>query len=808
MRRLSGLDNLLRDLRFAARALGRTPLFTATVVASLALGLALAASTIAVVNAYLIRSLPYPLASRLYHVRYAPPGPIEPRGVSRIDWKSLTDVVDLPVTASGQPMYLAADGGFVQPSRGLRVTPGFLEALGVRAAVGRTFAQQEYEPGADNVALIGQALWRERFGGDPGVVGRRFDAQLEEQEETTRSYRIIGVLPERFWFGRDSRDQVDILLPLRAQVQTYMVRLKSGVDVAYAERRITQATRQVATWVPESWTGVHLQSAQQRYVESVRPVLIGVALSVGLLLVIVCANVGVLTLLRATRRQDEIAVRIALGAGRWPIARMLGAEAGLMCAAALGAGLFLAALVIGIIAPNVEAQLGRPAPGGTASIAIDPTVVLLAVGVAAVVALALAFVPALAPWQRRLASTLRGSGRGGTDGVSMRRLRASLIAFEVAGSLALLVGCGLMIRSVVDMLRGDMGFSTERLVRASIVFPGRAYRDSAGRSQFYRRLVQRVGALSESPVALTSWPPYFEPPKESLELPGAGSAGRVGAMSVGPGYFATLEIAVRHGRGFTDGDGPGAEPVAVVSETLARRLWPDGGAIGRQIRAVPDGMPGGATAPWRTVVGVVGDVRQTHGDEQLEDVYLPFLQTTFERFVTFYFRSARPVPELMASLRTVLAETDPTVVVRFMQRVSDEDRQLAGTTFLTSLSAGFAGFALLLALLGLYGVTAYSVQQRRREIAIRVALGATAHGIAALFLRDAGRVLGIGLVCGIAGAVVVVKLLQNRVTGVGAFELTTPVIAVAFMASAGVLASWLPARAAAERSPLMSLNEG
>jgi putative ABC transport system permease protein len=808
MRRPSGLDDLLRDIRFAARALGRTPMFTATVVASLALGLALAASTIAVVNAYLIRSLPYPLASRLYHVRYAPPGPVEPRGVSAVDWRSLADVVDIPVTASGQPMYLTADGGFVQPARGLRVTPGFLEALGVRAAVGRTFVRQEFEQGADVVALIGQALWRERFGGDSGVVGRRFEAQLEEQEETVRSYRIIGVLPERFWFGRDSRDQVDILLPLRAPAQTYMVRLRSGVDVTYAERRITQATRQVATWIPQNWTGVHLQAAHERYVERIRPVLVGVTLSVGLLLVIVCANVAVLTLLRAMRRQDEIGVRVALGAGRWHLARMLGAEAGLVCSAALAAGLLLAGLTVGLIAPNVESQLGRPAPGGTASIAIDSTVVLIAGGVAAVVALSLAFVPALAPWQRRLASTLRRAGRGGTDGLSMRRLRASLIALEVAGSLALLVGCGLMIRSVVGMLRGDLGFSTARIVRASIVFPGRAYPDHAARSQFYRRLVERVGTLSDSPVALTSWPPYFETPRETLELPGGDSRGRVGVVSVGPGYFATLNVPVRRGRAFTDADGPGAEPVAVVSEALARRLWPDGGAIGRSIRAVPDAMPGSAPAAWRTVVGVVGDVRQTHGDEELDDVYLPFLQTTFERFVTFYFRSDRPVPELLANLRTVLAEADPRVVVRGLQRMSDEDRQLAGTTFLTSLSAGFAGFAVILALLGLYGVTAYSVQQRRREIAIRVALGATAQGIAALFLRDTGRVLGIGLVCGVAGAVAVVKLLQNRVTGVGAFDLTTLVIAGGVMAAAGLLATWLPARGAAGRSPITSLNEG
>ena len=363
----SWLDGLSRDVRLAARTLRRTPGFTGITVGSLVLGLTLATSTIAVANAYLIRSLPYPAATRLYHVMYAPPGPFEPGGLSGLDWTSVEDVVEFPITATGETLYLS-DGGYAQPSRALRVNRGFLDGLGVRAAVGRSFTSDELSQPGDRAVMIGHALWRDRFGGDSSIVGRQFRADVGEQGGPREAFRIIGVLPAGFWFGRESSALVDVLLPLQEPARTYLVRLREGVPVPVAERRLTDAARAVATSVPVDWTGVHLESAHERYVGALRPVLLGITTAAVLVLVIACVNVSVLVLLRALQRQKEMSVRVALGAGRRHIVRLLVAESGLLCVGALALVLMVTRLTLRALSPLIERQLGRPAAAGASAI--------------------------------------------------------------------------------------------------------------------------------------------------------------------------------------------------------------------------------------------------------------------------------------------------------------------------------------------------------------------------------------------------------------------------------------------------------
>ena len=805
-RRWVWLESLSREFRQSFRLLSKNPGFALVAILSLAVGLALAASTLATLNAYLLRSLPYPTAQRVYHLRYAPVGPYEPRGMTGIDWNSLDDVVADTITSSGTTFYLG-DAGSITRMSGLRVSPGFLRGLGVQAVMGRAFAEAEFAEGAEGVAVIGHKLWRDRFGSDPQIIGRPLRVTREDEQPET--LRIVGVLPPGFWFGRDSSATVDVMTPLRHQVRTYMVRLRAGVPVSFAEQRITEVAKAVGSDFRPDWTGVHLQSVHDRYVENIRPVLIGVTIAVAVVLVLVCVNVAVLMLLRAMRRQKEVAVRVALGAKPGHILGMLVAEAGLICGTAFAAGLALTALTLRLLTPLVEAQLGKPAPAAPSAIQIDFTVLLALGGVSLLIALSLAFIPLLVPWQRRLADSLRSQGTTATDGPFMRRLRASLISFEVAGSLVLLVGCGLMIRSAVNLTNTDLGFNPGQVLRVGVRLPARYHTNAPALSRFFTAFTERLPKETNSGMALmTAFPPFYPANTHRFEASDAqADETPAGMLKVGAGYFHVYDVPLRQGREFTTADRLGTEPVAVISETLARRVWPEGSAVGRQLRTVEGDMPGSPFGPWRTIVGVVGDIRQGYEDSDLRDLYLPFLQSP-SRFASLHVRTAQPLSFWDQSVRAAAGELEPYVMISPASTIVSEDRQRAGTRFLTSMLSGFAAFSAFLAVLGVYGVTGYAVQQREREIAVRVAVGAGRSTIIRLFLKEGARVLALGLGLGLFGAFWAVRILENQVYGVQPFDLATRVAACALMTIAGLVAVWWPARRAAMRSPLLVLKEG
>jgi putative ABC transport system permease protein len=801
------MKSFWQDLRYGARMLGKKPGFMAVAVLSLAAGLALTATTLAIVNAYLVRAMPFPAANRLYHVIHAAQGQGEPRGAVPLDWKTLSDVVEIADNSTLARFYIG-EGAGKQEAQGLSAAPGALELLGVRPALGRAFLEEDFRQGTEQVILLSHALWRDRFGSDPNVVGRDLRARQSNLAEPLEPFRIIGVLPSEFHLARDySRGPMEFAVPLRISRQTYLVRLRQGVSPAFAEQRITEAVRSIATSFPPNWTGVHLESIHERYVAGLRPMLVSITIAAGLVLLIVCANVAVLTLLRALRRQKEIAVRVALGAGRWQITRMLLAEACLICGAALAGALALTKLALSLLAPIIEERLGRGAPGGTAAIALDTTVLLAVGGAGILIALSLAFITLLTPWQRRLADTLRREGRSGTDGPAMRRMRSSLIVLEVAASLALLVGCGLMIRSVLKMVNADLGFQTEHIVRARIALPQRTYPDEAAFLRFYDRLNDRLTATSSAPFALTNFIPFYEYPQQGFEIDSAANE-RLNAsiMSVSDGYFGLLGINIKQGRGFTATDRPEAEPVAVISEALARRLWPNSSAVGQRIRPA-DQPDRNVRAVWRTIVGVARDVRQTQIDEDLKDIYLPFLQTP-SRYAPLYFRTDHPQAFSHEKLRAAVAEIDAEVLITGGTSLASEgNKLLSGPRFLMATLTGFALFAALLALLGIYGVTAYAVQQQEREVAIRMAIGATPGAVIRMFLKEGSLVLALGIVGGLFGTRAVARLLASEIHGVQPFDVLTLAMACVFMIAAGLLATWWPARRAATQNPLAALNE-
>ena len=795
------LDAPVRDVRFAARGLRRTPVFTVVATLSLALGLALTTSTVSVVNAYLVRSLPYPESDRLYHVRYAPPGPWEPSGITALDWTSVADVVESPISASGESFYLG-DGGDTLSLRGMRVTRGFVDGLGVRVVAGRRLLEQDFAAESEPVALIGHALWRDRFGSDPGAIGRLIRSETESRPGKPETFRIVGVIAPGFYYGRD-RTSVDLLVPHASPIRTYMVRLRAGIPPAAAERRLTEAARRAATSpIPNDWSGVHLESARDRWLGKVRPVLFGITVAVGLVLVIVCANVAVLMLLRSTQRQKEVAVRLALGSGWRHIARMLLAETTIVCVVALVAGIATTAWLLGGLSPLIETQLGRPAPS-VSGITIDTNVLAIVGSISLLVAVALSFAP-LTSWGRGVTNALRQDARVATEGRSMRRVRSGLIAFEIAGSLALLVGCGLMVRSVVKMVSTDLGFEADGLSASRIMLRARNYPNPAAYRSFHERFADRVSTATGSTVVFSSWPP-FVPPPEHLIASDDGTAGvSAGAISVSAGYFSTFGIRITQGREFTAEEASADAPVAVISETLATRLWPSGDVLGRSVRDIERTQGGSTAGPWRTVVGVAGDVRQTYDDVDRSDFYTP--RTPDGRYGSFYVRTSLPAPLLFDRFQSAAAEIDRDAVINPPRLVVRDNETLAGTRFLTWILAGFAAIAAFLAMIGIYGVTAYAVQQRQKEIAIRVALGASRRALIGTFMREGALLLGLGTAVGLIGGAATSRVLRHQVFGVQPFDASTYAIACALLLAAGFVAVFVAARGAAVAKPVTALN--
>jgi putative ABC transport system permease protein len=543
-------------------------------------------------------------------------------------------------------------------------------------------------------------------------------------------------------------------------------------------------------------------------VQQIRPLLQAVATATGLVLLIACANVSVLLTVRATRRRREMAGRQALGASTAQITRACAAEPILLTGVATALGLGLAWATIVAIVPTLAHYLGRPAPGGMTAVAIDPETIglTLAAGVLAIAICSL--VPIWITRRTPVSLALTGGQKGATEGPMHRRVRAALIAAEVAACLTLLVGAGLTIESAARMLRVDMGLDVTDVWVGRFSLSQRASPDDQARGAFYERVAARANELPDvEGVAFTNaWPLQQSPTRDV----GAGSSlsTRAGVVGVSPDYFGVLRIPVHAGRGFTAGDRIGSEPVALVSRTLASRLWPSGGAVGQSLRiAPPTDNPGSQRPITLRVVGVVGDIRHAHTDEDLADAYVSIFQRPSSSVFTYLRVSGDPTSAAM-DLRRLLASINAEVGLTAPRQLAEIlDLQRAGSRFLGYLLVVFAAFAAGLALVGIYGVIAYSVKQREREIAVRLAMGADRGLITRMLVGQGAMVLAAGLALGIAGAVGLGRVLRAQLFGV---QPADPVV-IAGMTTAfalcGLLAIAWPARAAATLDPATALKE-
>ena len=796
------MTGLMSDVRVVIRALGRTPGFAIAAIGTLGLGMATTIAALLLVKGYLFTALPYPAAERLYDVRYGTPGQPPPREMEKLDWSSLDDIVDHQIAWDLDAFYMIG-GQQAEMIPGAWVTPGFVQGLGIQPALGRGFDASAFAPGAGNLALISNRLWTSRFGGDPGVLGRTFSAYVSDRPQEAETFTIVGVLPANFWHVNVF---TDIIVPLRIPTYPYMVRVRDGVTREQLGGRIATLVRGGASQVPGNWEP-QVTLSHSLYVQSVRPLLRAVSIAAALVLVVACANVAGLLVVRATKRQREVAVRAALGAGRGRIARLLLVESLVIGICATILALWAAQLLLGWLGPGIQTQLGRRVPGGLHALTLDGWSVAasLLVGLATVVICTLAPLATVA--RPALARALQGSGRAATEGLRSRRLRASLITFEIAVSLALLGGSALMLRTVAGLSAVNLGFNPDRVLLASITLRQNRYPDALARHAMLERITARVGALpgTQALGLTTAWP--MQPPQAvPVAAEGSTERGNAGLHYINDDYFESLQIPVAAGRAFTSRDGAGTAPVALVSESLARRLWPAGDPLSRTVVVEESRGAGETMRVLRSVVGVIRDVRQGPQDQDLADVYVPMLQAS-GRFAFMLLRTDGDPAASVAAFRGAVYELDPEIVVqnaRPLQVVIDETA--ARPKAVAWLLSSFAVMATALALVGVFGVVAHTVRQREREIAIRMALGADPAGLTRLFLRQGLTVLALGVGIGLVGAVGIGRLIESQLFGVTAADPVALAGAAAAFAAIGAAAIWWPSRRAAATDPAAALR--
>jgi putative ABC transport system permease protein len=806
------MDSLLQDLRYAVRTLGERPGFAVVAALTIALGVGGTTAMFGVVDAVLLRPLPYAEPDRLVMVWTRTPG--GPQAAASwpefVDWREQNHSFADMAAWRGQSVNLT---GGAEPERviGAFVSDRFFPLLGARAVLGRTFTPAETDPAtAQPVAVLGYGLWQRRFGGDPGILGRSL--VLNGQSHT-----VVGVLGPEFdggnapasgWFMGS-----DVFLPVsyfpnkkgltRGETEILVIgRLRPEVSLTQARTDMEVVARRLEQAYPDTHAGrgVEIVPLHEQIVGSYRPALFVLLGAVGLVLLIACANVANLLLARASRRRRELAVRAALGAGRSRLLRQLLTESALL--ALLGGGLGLVLGHWGL------ALLMSVAPSGVipASTGVDGRVMAFALVLTAATGICFGLVPAVQASRPDLDGVLKEAGRGGS-GAAGHRFRDALVVAEVTLSLVLLVGAGLLLRSAVALQHANLGFRPDHVLTAEFRLPPAKYPEPRAIAAFFRQTLERLRAVPgiESAALVRAVPFSGNGGSTTYQVEGQpeppkGREPMAQLNIVSTGYFRTMGIPQLEGRDFDEHDTPDVPAVAVVNDTMARQVWPGVDPIGRRVRL--------RDAGWVTVVGVVGDVRHSGPSEPPQ----PQVYTTHEQdariFACVVARTAGDPMGMAAPMRAALWSVDKDQPVWKVRAMEDLVTGARGTARAMSLLVGvFAAVALALAAVGIYGVMAYAVSQRTREIGIRMALGAASGRVLRLVVGRALLLTGIAIVIGAAGATALARLLGTLLFGVGPADPFTFATAALALALVGTLAAYLPARRAARIDPVRALAE-
>jgi predicted permease len=808
MLRADYLTELRQDVRFALRMLRRAPGFTAVAVATLALGIGANSAIFSVVNGVLLKPLPFRDAERLYEVRMLYPDGTAYSGLSAPDFMSLREESRAFERVEAYTGGLVTLLGTGEPKQvlGMRVSDGFFDLLGLRTVLGRAFLPEENAPGRNRVVVLDHGFWQREFGGDAGVVGRTLSLGGEP-------YTVVGVL-ER---GARPPQQAELYAPLeydetfsaataqgrRSEYLGVLGRVRPGVDA----ERLGADLERIGALLRERFPDTNgrltftMQSLRAAIVGDVRSPLLVLLGAVGFVLLVACANVANLLLARASTRDAELAVRAGLGAGRARLVRQLLTESAVLGLAGGAAGLLLAYWGTRALVAAQPADIPR-----LDEVGVDGAVVLFAFGVALLTGLVFGVVPALQATGTRLMNALRSGGRGAGRGGG-QRMRSGLVIAEMALAVVLLTGAGLLIRSFVELTRVDTGFRPERAATFRVTFQGAAYESGDLVRSRVDELLERIGALpgvtavaATTTLPLTGLGTIWNFAVEGAPPPPPNVNAEIAVTRVTPGYFRTIGAPLVRGRDITAADRSDAAPVALINEAAARRWFPGEDPIGRRVTAGPD---------VREIVGIVGDVLQHNpGQAAVPQLFIPYAQRTTSSVRIVVRTAGDPLaqaPAIRAEVRALDPELPLTDFTPLEQLVS---ASVARPRFYTALLTLFAAVALALAATGIFGVMSYTVAQRRREIGIRIALGARAPDVLRMVVGRAMALAGAGLVLGTIVALALGRVLRRQLFGVHLLDPVTLGAVVLVLGGSAAAASYLPARRAASLDPARTLREG
>jgi predicted permease len=802
---------LLEDLRYVWRSLGHRPLYAAVTIVVFALAIGANATVFGVFNGLFLRPSPYPDDERLVMIDSSMPKVgaqfagtsipeyLERRVAPSLEGLAMVGPQQRTLTGEGAPEQLSV----------VRASPSLFKVLGVAPLLGRGFVEDESVPGRDRVVVLGERSWRTRFGARPDIVGQ--DVRLDGL-----AFRVVGVMPAAFGFPDRT---VDLWEPFSYTAEesseerrgytfaTSVGRLRPGATIEGLEAdlgailgRAVERLPDLATRIENTGYTVRVRPWRDTVVGALKPTVTILQGVVALVLLIASASIANLQLSRMLARRKELALRAALGAGQWRLARLVFLET--LTLAVMGGGVGFVAAIFGV---ELVRALGLDAADQGFEFVLDPAVLGFTLAVALGAAVAAGALPLIGVWRGEAGYAVPlAAPRGGGSGVS-RRVGGALVVFQVATSVALLVGAGLLVRSFDELRREGPGFSAEGVWTAGVALPAGRYATPEARAAFFERAIGEIGALPGVAAAgLTTAMPFAGSDLggtiivDGYDPPGGTPPPVAELRSISERYFDALGVPVLQGRTFAPNE---AERVVVVTDTMARAFWPGESALGQRVRNTPDD-------PWATVVGVVPRIKHTslRDDSGRHTIYWHYRQRP-ESSAVFAVRSTLPPEQLTGAVRDVLGRLDPGLALHDVQPLAARVARSLGTQRMPMvLTLIFAGTALALAIVGIYGLLTWAVTQRVGEIGVRMALGARAADVLRLVLGQGLRLLAVGLLLGVVAAVVVGRVLSAQLYGVSPLDPLVFLTAVATLSGTALVATWLPARRAALTDPIQALR--